>query len=53
MTHRVDEKFDCELVERQLETLWMVARYLHNKGFFVYVREGVEGPLSRFTGVAE
>ena len=53
MTHRVDEYFDLPLVERQLETLWIVARYLAHRGFYVYVREGIEGELSAFTVEAE
>jgi hypothetical protein len=52
-THHVDEEFDLPLVERQLETLWIVARYLSHRGFFVYVREGVDGGLSTFTVKAE
>lgn len=52
-THRVDEQFDFALVERQLETLWLVARYLHNRGLLVYVREGIDGYLSTFTSEAE
>lgn len=53
MTHRVDEQFDLQLLERQLETLWMVARFLHHCGFFVYIREGIEGTLSCFTAQAD
>ncbi len=49
-THRVDENFDLALIERQLETLWIGARYLHHHGFRVYLREGLEGDLRRFTG---
>ena len=52
-THRVDENFDLALVERQLETLWMVARYLYHHGFLVYIREGIEGELRRFVGSRE
>ncbi len=48
-THRVDESFDRQLVERQLETLWLVARFLHNRGLAVYIREGIDGGLSTFT----
>lgn len=48
-THRVDESFDWDLVDRQLETLWLVARFLHNKGLAVYIREGADGGLSTFT----
>jgi hypothetical protein len=47
-THRVDERLDLELVERQLETLWMGARYLAHMGLNLYVREGVKGGLLRF-----
>lgn len=49
-THRVDEDFDLGLVRRQLETLWIGARYLDHQGLLVYVREGVEGRLLRFLG---
>ena len=47
-THRVDEHFDLQLVERQLETLWLAAMYLSHHGFLVYIREGLEGGLRRF-----
>ncbi|MEA3278851.1 MAG: serine/threonine protein phosphatase [Pseudomonadota bacterium] len=49
-THRVDEDFDLKLVERQLETLWIAARYLYHHGLRVYVREGITGGLRRFRG---
>ena len=49
-SHRVDENFDLELIERQLETLWIAARYLHYHSFMVHIRVGVEGELLRFTG---
>ena len=52
-THRVDENFDLALVERQLETLWIAARYLYHHGFLVYIREGIEGDLRRFVGSRE
>jgi hypothetical protein len=52
-THRVDEVFDFNLVERQLETLWIGARYLFHHGLDVYVREGVSGGLLRFLGSQE
>lgn len=52
-THRVDEHFDLELVERQLETLWIAAMYLYHHGFLVYIREGVDGGLRRFVGSRE
>ena len=52
-THRVDEYFDLALVERQLETLWIGARYLYHKGFRTYIREGLEGNLKHFVGSQE
>ena len=52
-THRVDENFDLVLIERQLETLWIVAKYLYHHGFQVYIREGIEGELQRFVGSQE
>lgn len=52
-THRVDENFDLGLIERQLETLWIAARYLYHHGFVVYIREGIEGELLSFVGSQE
>ena len=52
-THRVDERLDYELVKRQLETLWLVARHLHHRGLLVYVRDGIDGNLSTFTAETE
>lgn len=52
-SHRVDENFDLALIERQLETLWIVARYLYHHGFLLYIREGIEGRLVRFAGSQE
>jgi energy-coupling factor transporter ATP-binding protein EcfA2 len=53
MTHRVDENFNLELINRQLETLWIVAMYLHHHGFRSYIREGVDGGLKCFLGSSE
>lgn len=49
-THLVDENVDLPLVKRQLEALWIGARYLSHHGLRVYVREGVTGGLRRFRG---
>ncbi|MEA3410783.1 MAG: serine/threonine protein phosphatase [Pseudomonadota bacterium] len=49
-THRVDEHFDRELIERQLDTLWNAASYLHHHGILLYIREGLDGGLTRFQG---
>ncbi len=49
-THRVDERFDLPLIKRQLETLWIAARFLHHQGLLMYIREGIDGGLVRFTG---
>ena len=53
MTHRVDEHFSRELIERQLQTLWKSAAYLAHHGLLVYVREGIEGRLRRFLGTMQ
>lgn len=52
-SHRVDEQFDLALIQRQLETLWIGARYLYHQGFRVYIREGLQGELRRLTGSRE
>lgn len=52
-THRVDERFELALVERQLETLWKVSMYLHHHGLLIYIREGIDGGLRRFVGSQE
>ncbi|MEN8177407.1 MAG: hypothetical protein ABFS39_02175 [Pseudomonadota bacterium] len=52
-THRVDENFSLELIEQQLEALWLAARYLYHHGFLVYIREGIDGELVRFLGARE
>lgn len=49
-THRVDEHFSLQLIERQLETLWNGAMYLYHHGIMVYIREGSDGELIRFRG---
>lgn len=47
-THHVDESISLALIEKQVETMWLVAHHLHRNGLAVYIREGVDGGLLRF-----
>jgi len=48
-THHVDQSISLELIERQVETMWRVARHLHRSGLSIYIREGLDGGLLHFT----
>ena len=47
-THHVDDSISLALIEKQVETMWLVAQHLHRNGLSVYIREGVDGGLRRF-----
>ncbi|WP_313950157.1 metallophosphoesterase [Accumulibacter sp.] len=41
-THPVDARLSLEICTAQMEVFRQVAEYLHQKGFYVYSREGIE-----------
>ncbi|MCM8884795.1 MAG: serine/threonine protein phosphatase [Candidatus Thiodiazotropha sp.] len=42
-THHVDEAVNLERIERQLSVYRQIARYLHQQGISIYIREGTDG----------
>ncbi|MET0064503.1 MAG: ABC transporter ATP-binding protein [Candidatus Thiodiazotropha endolucinida] len=42
-THHVDEAVNLERIKRQLSVFRQVAKYLHQQGISIYIREGTEG----------
>ena len=52
-THYVDDSISSALIEKQVETLWLVAQHLHRNGLSVYIREGVDGGLRRFVDTTD
>ena len=49
----VDDSISSALIEKQVETLWLVAQHLHRNGLSVYIREGVDGGLRRFVDTTD
>lgn len=47
-THPVDEQLSLEICIAQSEVFRRLAEYLHQNGFYVYLREGMESPPLRF-----
>ena len=47
-THPVDAQLSLAICTAQTAVFRQVAEYLHEKGFYVYVREGIENPPRRF-----
>ncbi len=52
-THHVDSEITLELVQRQVDTFYQLAHYLHLKGLNLYVRQGLDGQLLRFSDAAQ
>ncbi|MEW8690099.1 MAG: ABC transporter ATP-binding protein [Candidatus Thiodiazotropha endolucinida] len=44
-THHVDEAVNLERIKRQLSIYRQVAKYLHQQGISIYIREGTVGGL--------
>ncbi|MES9987554.1 MAG: serine/threonine protein phosphatase [Candidatus Thiodiazotropha endolucinida] len=42
-THHVDEAVNLERINRQLSVFRQVAKFLHQQGISIYIREGTEG----------
>jgi len=42
-SHYVDQDIELETIKRQVMTYQVVARYLHQQGMLVYLREDIEG----------
>ncbi|MES9815173.1 MAG: ABC transporter ATP-binding protein [Candidatus Thiodiazotropha sp.] len=42
-THHVDEAVNLERIKRQLSVYRQIAKYLHQQGISIYIREGTEG----------
>ena len=47
-THPVDARLSLAICTAQIDVFRQVAGYLHEKGFYVYVREALESPPQRF-----
>ena len=47
-THPVDAQLSLEICTAQFEVFRAVAGFLHRQGFYVYLREGTDGPPRRF-----
>ncbi|MCB1965530.1 MAG: metallophosphoesterase [Candidatus Accumulibacter sp.] len=47
-THPVDARLSVAICTAQIDVFRQVAGYLHEKGFYVYVRETLESPPQRF-----
>ena len=47
-THHVDDSMPLALIEKQVKTMWLMARRLYRNGLSVCVREGVDGGPMRF-----
>lgn len=47
-THPVDAQLSLAICTAQLEVFRRVAEFLHEKGFYVYLREGMESAPRRF-----
>jgi energy-coupling factor transporter ATP-binding protein EcfA2 len=52
-THHVDGTISLALIEKQVETMRLVALHLHRNGLSVYIREGVDGGLRRFVDTTD
>lgn len=51
-THPVDAQLSLAICSAQTEVFRQVAEYLHQKGFYVYTRAGIENPPQRFVDPA-
>ncbi|MCB1940831.1 MAG: hypothetical protein KDI53_02085, partial [Candidatus Accumulibacter sp.] len=51
-THPVDAQLSLEICAAQTAAFRQVAEYLHEKGFYVYVRDGIESAPQRFVDSA-
>ncbi len=49
-THPVDEQLSLDICIVQIEVFRRLAEYLHQNGFYVYLREGTETPPLRLVG---
>lgn len=52
-THHVDAAISLALIEKQVETMRLVALHLRRNGLSVYIREGVDGGLQRFVDTTD
>ena len=52
-THHVDGTISLALIEKQVETMRLVALHLHRNGLSVYIREGADGGLLRFVDTTD
>jgi energy-coupling factor transporter ATP-binding protein EcfA2 len=48
-THHVDRHISQELIADQLDIFYRVGEFLHLHGLTTYIRQGLDGPLARFS----